>query len=54
MVAAELKETRFRKRKRLKIDEDQDEVESLGTAIARFEIYLYKTALVIVATEIDQ
>ena len=49
-----VEETSFRKRKRLKIDEGQDEVESLGTAIARFEIDPYKTTLYIVATEIDQ
>ncbi len=53
-VAAELNETRFRKRKRLTIDAGQDEVESLGTAIARFEIDPYKTTLDIAATEIDR
>ncbi len=43
--AAELNEKIFRKQKRLTIDKGQDEVESLGTAIAHFEIDAYKTTL---------
>ena len=43
--AAELNEKIFRKRKRLTFNKDKDEVESLWTAIAHFEIDPYRTRL---------